>query len=53
MKRILIIEDDSFVANIQSRAQSALNGGNDLIAKPFLFTELAVKALCFLPRSLA
>lgn len=28
-----------------SRAQSILSGGNDLIAKPFLLIELAVKAL--------
>jgi hypothetical protein len=27
-----------------------LSGGNDLIAKPFLFMELAVKALSFVLR---
>jgi CheY-like chemotaxis protein len=31
--------------DFESRSQGALSGGNDLIAKPFLFTELAVKAL--------
>ena len=40
-----------------SRAQSALSGGNDFIAKPFLSVELAVKALSWLfkesPRSLS
>lgn len=36
------------LTDFQSRANSALSGGNDLIAKPFLFTELALKALCFL-----
>jgi len=28
-----------------------MSGGNDFIAKPFLFMELAVKALVFLLRS--
>jgi CheY-like chemotaxis protein len=31
-----------------SRAQSALSGGNDFIAKPFLLVELAVKTLTWL-----
>ena len=31
-----------------SRANSIMAGGNDLIAKPFLFMELAVKALIFI-----
>jgi DNA-binding response OmpR family regulator len=31
-----------------SRAQSALSGGNDFIAKPFLLLELAIKALTWL-----
>jgi DNA-binding response OmpR family regulator len=31
----------------ENRAQSMMSGGNDLIAKPFLFIELAVKALVF------
>ena len=30
-----------------TRTQSALSGGNDLIAKPFLFIEVAVKAMTF------
>ncbi|MEW6304150.1 MAG: response regulator [Verrucomicrobiota bacterium] len=33
------------MTDFESRAKSALSGGNDLIAKPFLFSELAVKAL--------
>jgi CheY-like chemotaxis protein len=40
-----------------NRAQSALSGGNDFIAKPFLLHELAIKALTWLfkenPQSLA
>ena len=31
--------------DFESRTQSTLSGGNDFIAKPFLFMELAVKAL--------
>ena len=31
-----------------SRAQSALSGGNDFIAKPFLLVEVALKALTWL-----
>lgn len=31
--------------DFESRANSMMSGGNDLIAKPFLFIELAVKAL--------
>jgi DNA-binding response OmpR family regulator len=37
-----------FVTNLtdfESRANSTMSGGNDFIAKPFLFIELAVKAL--------
>lgn len=34
--------------DFESRAQSSLAGGNDLIAKPFLMIELAVKALTYL-----
>ncbi len=34
--------------DFDSRAQSTLAGGNDLIAKPFLMIELAVKALTYL-----
>ena len=33
-----------------SRANSTMSGGNDLIAKPFLFMELAVKALVYIMR---
>lgn len=33
------------LSDFENRAKSALSGGNDLIAKPFLFIELAVKAL--------
>ncbi|MBZ5535565.1 MAG: response regulator [Acidobacteriia bacterium] len=36
------------LSDFQSRAQSNLSGGNDLIAKPYLLSELAVKALTFL-----
>ena len=31
--------------DFESRANSSMSGGNDFIAKPFLFMELAVKAL--------
>lgn len=33
------------LTDFESRARSTLSGGNDLIAKPFLFMELAIKAL--------
>ncbi|MFM1944803.1 MAG: hypothetical protein RI897_3785 [Verrucomicrobiota bacterium] len=33
------------LTDFESRARSTLSGGNDLIAKPFLFMELAVKAI--------
>ncbi len=33
--------------NFESRANSTMSGGNDFIAKPFLFIELAVKALVY------
>ena len=33
------------LTDFESRSRSTLSGGTDLIAKPFLFTELAVKAL--------
>ncbi len=35
-------------SNFQARAQSVLSGGTELIAKPFLLLELAVKALTIL-----
>ena len=36
------------LTKFEARAQSSLAGGNDLIAKPFLMMELAVKALTYL-----
>ena len=39
------------LADFESRVKSTLSGGNDLIAKPFLFLELAVKALTLLLKS--
>jgi DNA-binding response OmpR family regulator len=36
--------------DFESRANSTMSGGNDLIAKPFLFMELAVKALVYVLR---
>jgi CheY-like chemotaxis protein len=38
------------LTKFETRAQSSLSGGNDLIAKPFLMMELAVKALTYLLR---
>jgi CheY-like chemotaxis protein len=40
-------------ADFQARAQSTLKGASDLIAKPFMFIELTVKALTFALRSRA
>ena len=40
------------LADFESRARSTLSGGNDLIAKPFLFMELALKAITHILRSL-
>jgi CheY-like chemotaxis protein len=43
-----------FVTNLndlKSRANSTMSGGNDFIAKPFLFIELTVKALVCLLRN--
>ncbi|MBC8095704.1 MAG: response regulator [Akkermansiaceae bacterium] len=37
--------------DFEARANSTMSGGNDFIAKPFLFIELAVKALIHLLRS--
>ena len=37
-------------AGFETRAKSIASGGNDLIAKPFLFIELAVKALVYVLR---
>jgi CheY-like chemotaxis protein len=39
------------LSDFESRANSIMSGGNDLIAKPFLFMELAVKALVYVLRS--
>ncbi len=36
--------------DFESRANSTMSGGNDFIAKPFLFMELAVKALSYILR---
>lgn len=36
--------------DLESRANSTMSGGNDFIAKPFLFMELAVKALVYVFR---
>lgn len=38
-------------ADFQARAQSTLRGASDLIAKPFVFIELTVKALTFALRA--
>ncbi|SPE51638.1 Response regulator receiver protein [Verrucomicrobia bacterium] len=38
------------LSDFESRTSSMMSGGNDLIAKPFLFMELAVKALVYLLR---
>lgn len=35
-------------ATVQNRVQSTLNGGNDLIGKPFSILELAVKAIVWI-----
>jgi CheY-like chemotaxis protein len=37
--------------DFEARANSTISGGNDFIAKPFLFSELAVKALIYVLRS--
>jgi PleD family two-component response regulator len=39
------------LTDFESRASSMMSGGNDFIAKPFLFMELAVKALVYVLRS--
>jgi DNA-binding response OmpR family regulator len=38
------------LTDFESRANSTMSGGNDLIAKPFVFMELAVKALVYVMR---
>jgi DNA-binding response OmpR family regulator len=37
--------------DFENRANSTMSGGNDFIGKPFLFMELAVKALLYILRS--
>ena len=37
--------------NFENRANSTISGGNDFIGKPFLFIELAAKALVHIWRS--
>ena len=39
------------LTDLESRANSMISGGSDYIAKPFLFMELAVKAIVFLLRN--
>jgi DNA-binding response OmpR family regulator len=39
------------LTDFESRANSTMSGGNDFIAKPFLFIELAVKALVYTLRA--
>jgi DNA-binding response OmpR family regulator len=36
--------------DLENRANSMMSGGNDFIAKPFLFIELTVKALMYVLR---
>jgi PleD family two-component response regulator len=36
--------------DLENRASSMMSGGNDFIGKPFLFIELAVKALVYVLR---
>ena len=38
------------LTDFKSRARSSLSGGTDLIAKPFMFIELSVKALAYVLR---
>ncbi|HXG49307.1 MAG TPA: response regulator [Methylomirabilota bacterium] len=38
------------LTDLKSRARSTLSGGTDLIAKPFMFIELSVKALTYVIR---
>ncbi len=41
------------LTDFKSRARSSLSGGSDLIAKPFMFIELSVKALTYVLRGRA
>ncbi len=36
------------LSDFENRARSTMSGGNDLIAKPFMFIELAVKSLTYI-----
>jgi two-component system copper resistance phosphate regulon response regulator CusR len=38
------------LTDFESRTHSTMSGGNDFIAKPFLFIELAVRALVYVLR---
>lgn len=38
------------LSSFENRARSILSGGNDLIAKPFILPELALKALTYVLR---
>jgi DNA-binding response OmpR family regulator len=38
------------LTDFESRTSSMMSGGNDFIAKPFLFLELAVRALIYVLR---
>lgn len=38
------------LADFESHAKSTMSGGTDFIAKPFLFMEVAVKALVYVLR---
>jgi DNA-binding response OmpR family regulator len=39
------------LSDLEARANSMISGGNDFIAKPFLFLELAVKTLVYVLRA--
>jgi DNA-binding response OmpR family regulator len=39
------------MTDLESRAKSALSGGNEFIGKPFLLIELTVKALTYILRN--
>lgn len=39
------------LSDFESKARSTLSGGNDLIAKPFMFIELALKSLTYIMKA--
>ena len=39
------------LSDFDNRTSSTMAGGNDFIAKPFLFIELTIKALIYVMRS--